>query len=300
MKKLTLLVLFASLTSVFLNSCKGDDPAAPKPTPSINFKGGANYVSSNVTLAPDTTYTFGINANGTDGEKISRVRVTANTNGTGEAIIFDSTMKLASYNREWTRQTGTLPGSKTVITITATQTNNESSSVSFTITVGPKPKQVQVRPNITMGAQSNSTSGSFFDFSTTTVKLLPAANSNPELIDFIYYYGATNKATFSAADDAQVTQIFPSISNWSVKKASRFRKTTMSATDFDNMNQGDASTPIDDQAKLSGFATKVTDLKVGDVIVFLTEGGAKYGLIRIKTLNASTSGDITFDMKFAE
>lgn len=301
MKKFAFLFLFALTGSLFLASCSGgDDDTVAKPKPSINWKGGANYTSSNVNVAADNTIDFGVNATASSGEKITKVRVTVNVNGIGNLILADSVVKVANISIDWTGiNVGKLPGSKAVYTATATQSNGESSSVSFTVTVTSAGKTVQTRSNISMGGQTNSVLGSFFNYTTQQTMFLVAANADPASVDFIYYSGSTNLQTFSAPDDAQVTQIFQSISGWSVKNNTRFRRTTLTAADFDAINDGDPSTAIDNQAttNVTNLGSLVNKLKVGDVIVFITAGGQDFGLIKVTAINGNASGDIKFDMK---
>lgn len=301
MKKFAFLFLLALTGSLFLASCSGGDSGTEdKPKPSINWKGGGNYTSTNVSVAADNTIDFGINATASSGEKITKVRVTVNVNGIGNLILADSVVKVANIAIDWTGiNVGKLPGSKAVYTATATQSNGESASVSFIVTVTSAGKTVQTRANISMGGQTNSTIGSFFNYTSQQTMFLSDANNNPASVDFIYYSGTTNLQTFCAPDDAQVTQIFASIANWSVRNNTRFRKTTLTATDFDAINDGDPSTAIDNQAttNVTSLASLANKLKVGDVIVFITAGGQEFGLIKVTAVNGSASGDVKFDIK---
>ncbi len=301
MKKFAFLFLFALTGSLFLASCSGgDDDTVAKPKPSINWKGGGTYTSANVSIAADNTIDFGINATASSGEKITKVRITVNANGIGNLILSDSVVKVANIGIDWMGvNVGKLPGSKTVYTATATQSNGESSSVSFIVTVTSAGKTVQTRANISMGGQTNSTIGSFFNYVTQQTVFLTQANSDPASVDFIYYSGSTNLQTFSSPDDAQVTQVFASISGWSVRNNTRFRRTTLTATEFDAIKDGDPSTAIDNQAttNVSSLSSLTNKLKVGDVIVFITAGGQDFGLIKVTAINGSASGDVKFDIK---
>lgn len=300
MKKLAFLFVFALAGSLFLASCSGgDDDNTPKPKPSINWKGGGTYTASNTDVQAGNSIDFGINATASSGEKITRVRVTLNVNGTGALILADSTVKTDNINIDWLGQNvGTLPGSKNVYTATATQSNGQSSSVSFIVTVTSAGKNIQTRLNISMGGQTNSTIGSFFDYTNQLVMLLGEANNAPGSVDFAYYSGSTNLQTLSAPDDSQLPQVFASVSNWSVKNNTRFRKTTLTAADFDNLNDGETSKPIEDEATTGAFLSLANKLSVGDVIVFITAGGQEFGLLKVTAINAGSAGTITFDLKF--
>lgn len=299
MKKFAFLFVFAIVGSLFLASCSGEDgDNTAKPKPNINWKGGANYTSTNVDVAAGNTIDFGINASASEGD-ITRVRVTANVNGTGALILSDSTLKEKTVNIDWLGvNVGNLPGAKIVYVATATQTNGESSSVSFTVTVTAAPKIVQTRSNIQLGGQTNSTIGSFFDFTTQNVMLLGEANSDPASVDFIYYDGSTQGNALSAPSDNLVTQIFPTVANWNPRNNTRFRKTTLTAAEFDAITDGSASTPIDNEATSGTFGSIANQLQVDDVVVFITAGGQEFGLLKVTAISAGGAGSITFDVKF--
>lgn len=299
MKKFAFLFVFALAGSLFLASCSsGDDDETTKPKPSINWKGGGTFTSANASVAAGNSVDFGINASATEGN-ITRVRVTVNVNGAGALILSDSTLKEKTVNIDWLGvNVGNLPGAKVVYTATATQTNGESSSVTFTVTVTATPKNVQTRANISMGGQTNSTIGSFFDYSIQRVLLLGEANADPKEVDFIYYSGATNGLTFAAPDNSDVTQIFSNISSWTTRNNTRFRKTTLTAADFDAITDGTPSTKIDSEATSGAFGSDAKQLKVGDIIVFITAGGQDFGLLKVTAITAGGAGKVTFDLKF--
>lgn len=304
MKKLTILALFAIAASVFMVSCKGgdDDDTTAKPKPTITWKTTAGFTFQNANVEAGKTIDFGVLATSASGQKITKLSVSVSVNGSPAGVLWDSTLSSTSISKDWTGvNVGTLAGAKMLVTATVTQNDGESSSVSFTITVTPSAggTSITTRPNKEMGGQSNSDFGSFFDFEEQQVNKLNVANTAPQDVDFIYYYGTTNKATFSSADDAQVTQVFASVSSWSVKNASRFRKSTMTVAQFDALSDGQPATEIVNQATTGTFGTKVTDLKVGDVIVFLTAGAADYGLMKVTALNVGAAGTIKFDFKLA-
>lgn len=297
MKKLTLLVLFASLTSVFLNSCKGDDPEGPKPGPTVSWKTTAGLTFANKNIPKDSVVSFGVLATPSSGENITRVRISLSVNGGVETTLFDSTsMKASSFNRDWIGiPVGSLINAKNRFTATVTQSNGESSSASFTVTVTGNAANIQTTNDIELGAQNNASLGSFFDPSqgATGVMLAAQANSNQSSVHVIYYSGSTNKETFSAPNDGQIGQVHPNVPSWGVKNATLFKKTTLTATDFDNLT--DPNVIINECNSAS--ATKVTALKVGDVIAYRTFNGSHFALFKIDAITAGGAGTITFDMK---
>ncbi len=298
MKKFAFLFVFALAGSLFFSSCSNsDDDTTAKPRPSISWKGGAGFTSTDASVPAGNTFDFGITAASTSGENITRVRVTTSVNGGTASILSDSTLKEKTVSIDWIGiNVGSLPNAKIRYTITVTQSNGESSSVGLTITVTPTPKNVQTRSNIQMGAQTNPTLGSFFDFTTQNILLLGAANLAPASIDFIFYSG-TGGSVFAAPDSDNTP--FPTVKdNWATRNNTRFRRTTLTAAQFDAIADGTASTPIDNEATSGAFTSDVKLLKVGDVIVFITAGGQEFGLLKVSAITAGGAGSITFDLKF--
>ncbi|HYG17133.1 MAG TPA: hypothetical protein VEC12_15355 [Bacteroidia bacterium] len=297
MKKLTLLVLFATLTSVFLDSCKSEDPEGPKPTPTVSWKTTAGYTFSNSDVQAGETIDFGVIAAPSDGENITRVRVSLSVNGGVETNFIDSPdLKLKNFNHDWMDvPVGSLPNAKNRFTVTVTQSNGESASATFIVTVTGSAANIQTTNDIELGAQNNPTVGSFFNPGQGSLGIMLAAqaNSNQNDVHVIYYSGATNKETFSAPNDAQIGEVHKNVPGWTVKNATLFRKTTMSATDFDNLTDPNVIVTECNSASSS----KVTNLKAGDVIAYRTFNGSHFALFKIESINAGGAGTITFDMK---
>jgi hypothetical protein len=300
MKKLAIFVLFAITGSLFLASCSGgDDPAAPKPKPTVTWKTTTDYKFQDGNETAGNDISFGILATSSSDEKITKVTIYLSVNNGPNAILFDSTMKVANFSYDWVNLTlGNLSGSKNKFTATVTQSNGESSSVTFTITATAPPRNTQLTQNIVLGAQASNL-GSFFNpkVGATGVMTIAVAADNQSDVHLVYYVGTNNKATFSAPSDGDMTAIFSSMSSWKTRNASLFRRTTLSAGDFDALDPNDA-TKIDTECTNGAFSTKVTQLKVDDVIAYRTFDGSHYALLKVVSIKnaSSTNSEITFDM----
>jgi hypothetical protein len=300
MKKLAFFVLFALTGSLFLASCsKTDDPTVAKPKPTVTWLTTTDYKYADGSELAGNDVMFGILTSPSSGEKLTNVKITYSVDGGSAGILFDSTMKLATYTGDWTYKLGQLKGSKTKFTAVVTQSNGESASVSFTITATAPPRGVQANNGITMGGQTNNSFGSFLDpaLGATGLMKYNEANDAPANVHLIYYYGANNKATFSAPSDIDIKEIFQTVSTWNPRNATLFKKTGMSASDFDNIDPSDA-TVIDQQCAMStgGFGSKVTQLKVDDVIAYRKQDGSHYALLKVTAITVGSAGSITFDM----
>lgn len=285
------MLLFAAIFSIGLTSC-GDGEEETKPTPSVSFKTSQGLVSSNTTLEAGSTFNYGIIANGV--EDLTKVRVTLSVDGGSSSILIDSVLDEKTFDANYSHTLGGLAGTE-VITATVTMANGETNAVSMVITKSPKSVAVS-SPRITqLGNQNNASKGSFLDIDLTSfdVYTLSEANANPALVKMFYYYGTNNRATLSAATDAQATQIFASISSWSTKVNTQFRRTSLNKAAFDAITN---SSQIDPEfVGKTDFSTKATLLQAGEVIAFKVDGGI-YGLIYINAVVGTNTGSGELDI----
>ena len=178
----------------------------------------------------------------------------------------------------------------TTLRVTAIDKDDQDASQSIEIEVTP----INSYTAILMGAQTNTTLGSFLDADEGDVYLIADANSNSEIIDIVYYYGSSNLATLTAPDDETVNGGAGNLSlcvGFATKNATRFTSTSITATEFDAIDSGA------EIAALSGLdESKMTDLAIDDVIGFETEDGKK-GLIKVADMETGSDGTITIDVK---
>ncbi len=180
----------------------------------------------------------------------------------------------------------------------ATDKDNYSSSVDLTINVTADSTQsINSYSAKIMGAQQNNTLGSFLATTTGTVYKQADAKTNSTLVDVVYFYGATNKATLAAPDDAGAGATFtnPStgLQTWAKRNATRFDKTNLTEANFNSVNNN---------ATLIAFyltnptSTASNDLAAGQVLKFRTESG-KRGFILVKSVTTGDAGSINVDVK---
>ncbi|HYG17132.1 MAG TPA: hypothetical protein VEC12_15350 [Bacteroidia bacterium] len=312
-KKVLFFILAFGIIATAVTSCKNDDPNPPappagnnnnnnddtlkKPKPSVSFNSGIGHVQNNDMRMPGDYFTYGITARSAKNEKLTKVRITIEITPGAEAVVFDSAFSDTVFIKNWTDNAILLPGLKK-IKATVYQTNSQDSSVSVAFTIKPGPGAVATRTNIEMGAQNNASLGSFLDFQNLQVLTLAQANSKQNLVDVIHYYGATNKTTLTSADDAQVNQLFPSITNWAKRKGTRYLKTGMTASEFDALKDGDPIADIDANFSSGIFTSRANLLQVGDVVAFYTDMGLFYGLFKVTHVNTGSTGSIKLDLKY--
>ncbi|MFZ4796474.1 MAG: hypothetical protein ACOYMA_03210 [Bacteroidia bacterium] len=170
----------------------------------------------------------------------------------------------------------------------------KSAEITYNITADNK---IMSSNEIELGAQNNTTIPYKFlglanNFTTYTAGLTGTAKLNSGAIDFIYYYGNTDKNAIEApsntngANDIWKTEI----NMWPKQNKTKFKTSTLTAAEFDNIKN---STKIDDSFVgidfTAGTTDKITQLNVGSVYAFQTAMGVK-GLAKFTAISADASG----------
>lgn len=295
MKK-TLYLLGAILISaaLFFTACSTDeeDPDLP---PSISFVSGDGYLTDDATLTVGEEFKVKVlcEANATSGSKISSLKITRISNN---QILWDTTLSYndATFTLDATFNALPDPGVER-IEFKATDKDGQSAMIDLQITT----EEASGGPidSFTMRVLGSyqSTTGSSFASINGEVYTLAEAFNNQAVIDLLYWYGSTTLATIGAPDDDKANEVYTGVNglpNWSVKNATRFKTTTLSAAEFDAVTD---ATPCIDNAT-GADQTRIGELEVGDVFAFLAVTG-KHGLIKVVSINTGAAGDITIDVK---
>jgi hypothetical protein len=184
-------------------------------------------------------------------------------------------------------------------TITFTTTDKNENMTSFTVTVSPKKAAANtytVSSVTLMGAQANATIGSFYSVATGDVFLLKDAKTNTGLIDFVYYYGVTNKATICAPSDATINDATHGIkyggsllSALGMTNKTVFYQVTGGSTTYDDW-YGDAITAVGQSS-----TTDATQLEAGNYYAFKTQAGTT-GAFYVQGVQSGTNGQINIQL----
>ncbi|MBI1221745.1 MAG: hypothetical protein GC180_03995 [Bacteroidetes bacterium] len=305
MKKLGIMIALAGIVSIGLSSCGGDTTTTTKPTPKFDFITGAGYTATNGSVSAGTVIKIGIDASGS--ENLESVGVRSQV-GTGQQTTFAlakstggdtliSDLKTKNFSITFDYQVGSLPSTEK-ITVIVKMSNGTQTQKTLLMTVTAATKNVVDAPGRQMGAQSNSTYGSYYSFDVNNAVLQADANSNPAGVDWVYYFGSSNSATFAAPDDATLNSSNvmgnTSLPNWSTKNATRFKK--LSGFDYAGLATSDQLQA--EIAKGAPTLSAITNMQVGDIYLFITASAKEYGAVKITGINTGAAGDISFDMKF--
>jgi len=278
-------------TTILMSCSKNSDTAQP---PTIHFLAGAGLISADATVKSGAAISFGISATAATG-KLNHFLVQRTFNGK-VSTAYDSTFSTASYSVTISGNAAGSPGTESwLFTITDNNGNSAAVSVIITTTAAITYGDVTSYTNTILGSY-NSTVGSSFASSNGTVYSLADAKANPTIIDWLYYYGATNYATIAAPDDADANTVFIGVnglSTWSHRNATVFKKVTDAITW--NTITNDSLVLIETQTGVT--STSITSLAVNDVLAFITEAGKK-GLMKVTAITGlDDSGTITYDVK---
>ncbi len=285
--------LFISISFLFFMliflSCKNE---VKDIAPEIKLKIDTATIWKDTVLHPGHLMNFEIEAS--SGEiPITNLVISLN-NGT-EQVFLDTGMYTHTLRYKVSINKGI--SQKETWTFMVMNEQRQKSFISVTIHLLPGTQfgEIDTVSMITIGAQGNTTTGSFFSIETQQTYFLEQAYGNQALIDMIYYYDIY-ESTLSSPAENDVPSIFTGtfgISNWSIRNESRYNLTQLSGNDFDAASNDSllivSYDPVN--AKRKGkFA------KPGDVWAFRNQHG-KLGLLYIHSITGSTQGQMVCSVK---
>ncbi len=302
MKKFALILMTLVVGSTLLfTGCQDPDPVEVKPT--ISFETGADFTSTDVTVEANTQLLFGINADANENSgsalaKLTLVRHFVNLTQ-DQTIEWDTVINVNTFSINFEVSAYPVEGTETFI-FTITDADGETAEVSLDVTTEITYAPINVWENIKLGDQDNTIGSSFASIDGTTYTLAEASE-NSNKIDFVYYYGATNRATICSPSDETAVQVYSSIENWETRNGTTFKETTVTPEEFDAI-------PADNDTQVIELATgadlpkinRLDDDVAAEVLGFITEEG-KMGLIKIEEIKVGsglgTPGHIIITVK---
>jgi hypothetical protein len=285
MKKIYLL-LFAF--AIAFAACNDDDD--PKSDPTISFITTADFTSEDVTLEEGDSIFVGINAEYNGDDNLTSFTITVNGQEIQNEAIDNleiertfSIKKSIATTEEWVFE--------------VTDAGGRSASVSLTMTL--EYGAIITNNSVILGAQNNSTLGSFYSTSEDQVYLQGEAFNNQELIDLIYYFSTEDGNAIGSPGANDVDELFTGtsgLSNWTTLNETRYYETDLEESEFDAVSNDSIFNIVynSDDAK-----RKAKNLVAGDIYSFRTEAG-KLGLFKVITVNGEAPGDIEIAVKVEE
>lgn len=291
MKKLSYLLGLLLVAGFIFTSCSDDDDTEPVDlSPTITFQTSQGLTFSDVELTAGESITIGVvaSANSSSGAKLTNVKVYMIVNNVSQPDIVDTTFNESTFQAQYNI---TFPDPvEGKLYAEVTDKDGEKNSVSFNVTVNPGGDPVVADSDVTMGSFNDNAFGSFYSVATQTVYFKAEANNSPELIDFVFFKGASTMNSIAAPAAQNVQTVFNL--NWSVYRDTKIEMASIDATDFDAI--GDSYM----FPEVTGTGNEVNNLGVNDVLVFETEEGV-VGFIKINSFPAK--GDkINIDIKMQD
>jgi hypothetical protein len=280
MKKLTFLafLMVALVGAVMISSCGGEGDDTPEPIgPTLQFLGGAEYVSSDVELTAETPFAVGIR--GTHTENIEKLRVSVSINGANAGTLFDSSFKTKSLDYVFNHETG--PAAQTEkYTFTLTDKNGVETSRSITITnTGSGGAVLKEFADGANGFKVWNVRGpnlGAFDL----VANGPQASADPPT-------GKDIQDSVAQSDFSGSTINWPA--RWTSRNGTTFKKVTVSYESV--INEGS----LESAWTNGGTETSVLQaIKVGDVYIAKLRGGSDYVIINITEVVNTPSDNLDY------
>ncbi len=204
-------------------------------------------------------------------------------------------------------------GTTVTVTIEAVDKDNNRSSQSVDIAINEQvnPIAIDAFPAILLGAQANSSVGSFLDANTGDVYTQSDAKANSAKIDMAYLQGSASNgqgAVIGALNDNSIEFEFDNASTgvqtWGTRNKTRFKDTTLGESDFNAITDGSelmaafaaGSQPDNNGVTSEGAKSRVNQLTAGKVFAFQTEAG-KDGLAYVVSVEEGTTGTIRLNIK---
>ncbi|MDD5508126.1 MAG: hypothetical protein PHD25_07315 [Bacteroidales bacterium] len=294
MKKLIYLFVLLMVSGLFfMTSCTDDEEGDVKPT--ISFKGGAGYVSQDVTLDTDAEFTIGITAasNSSSGAKLSLLELTRVYNN-ATWFTWDTAIDVSYYSIDITMTTLNTEGTER-IAFKITDKDGQTSEISVNITTESSAGPITSFDQKILGSYQSST-GSSFASADGSIYSLAEAKVNQTKVDWMYFYGASDLSTIASPNDSHAALVFNNAANglqtWTTKNNTLFRKVS-TVIEWNTVTD---DTIIMQEAATEPDQTRIATLAVGDVLLFKTVT-SKYGLIKVNNIAVGADGTIDISVK---
>ncbi|MCC5943369.1 MAG: hypothetical protein JJT94_00425 [Bernardetiaceae bacterium] len=304
--RLSLFAIIAAL-GFFVTSCDSEEDELPEGlnisfTPPSGQKAVGEAVTFNVLVVAD---------NRIEKFEVRRGTSTIDLIERGDPLISNNTNLSYTFNYTPTPDDA---GRSIEFAFILTDRNGATAQRNFSIEVGTgaaDPTPLKSHTSVLMGAQNNTSLGSFLDADNGNVLLLSQARSNPGVVDMTYLVGASaggQGAVLGSLRDESVVFVFDEVARWSNRADTRFRNTSLSASNFVGIEDANdlveawanGTQPDNTGAGAESSSSRVNRLQRDQVFAFRTSEG-KHGLVHIAAVeSANQAGQMTVNVKIQE
>ncbi len=280
---------------ISIYSCSKDE-SSNTIQPIIEFKTGGIYTFNDTAIAEGSQICIGIKACTNEGENLCNLTVQSNST----LSLLDYGFNAPSIDKDIIIHKNA--DSIQVINVTIRNKNGLSDSVKIILRKnGTAYKPILSFPDITLGGQNNTLTGSFASLHNGLMYSLADAFQNQPLIDLLYYYSVANaEYNCIASPGANVIGIYSgneAPEYWTTKRTTYFSRSVINIpiSSFDNA--------INDSIIIANiFANggrKAKALTNNQIWGIQTEDG-KFGLLKVITVNGLENGTVKFAVKLQE
>jgi hypothetical protein len=315
MKKLFQQFLFLALGAsfVFLYSCGEDEEPTPDaPTLSVSAVDGSGAaVSNGGSISATDTITFSFIASTPGGFNALRWSgdVTPDeVNRTGLGIEAGETAPDLPGLAIGTASSDAGSSASIQFILVDDESQTDTVTFEFDITDAPSPEARAYSATLLEVIAGDGSNAAFFS-STDGMTYSPEAvvgTNDPvsATIDFGYYYGSTDLASFGSPEWFSTSIFDTQVANWGTLNAITFVSTSLTEAQFNEVSTWADIDEIYSEGTVENQV--ITELAEGQVLAFETDadkdGGAKKGLILVKTISGTfnSNDSITIDVLVQE
>lgn len=284
--------LFYILFVIIIASCNKDNKDSLPP--SLYLKTGSEYVSSDTTLKIGDKFRFGITAVG-KANNLTNFIIKLNN-----VAYLDTGFNSPGLNFDILITKGIDSIDNWELIIRDRQGNSSSLKIKILKDINSSFGDISHYSPVELGAQSNTSFGSFYSLSNNMVYSQNDAFSNQQLIDLLYYYfyDAANPDKNTVASPAAnfSTPVFTgtsALSNWSTLNTTRFIKLSITAEQYDDA--ANDSLLLASYKEIDG-KRKAKNLAEGDIYSFKTHS-SRYGIFKVLSVSGTDNGTVSLDIK---
>ncbi|HBS88807.1 MAG: hypothetical protein A2W91_03965 [Bacteroidetes bacterium GWF2_38_335] len=294
--------VFSFLTvGIIFNGCKEDEEVFPYPEISFVIENG--FLHNDTLLLIGDTVKIGIIAKTSSDDELTHFNYSVTQDGiessvdtgiwTNQFTYTKQIVKGVAENETWEFYVRDREGRKSQV-ITLTLTKNEASLYG----------NIRKIPSIIMGAQNNTTTGSFYSLFEETLFNLDAAFANQEKVDILYYFdlltGEDNTISSPGANvDASVFPGASGLSNWTILNTTRYVfQDSVTIEEFDNCHND--SLILYNTFEFMTGKRKAKNLQPGHIYSFITNNDGKKGMFKVVNVTGAEEGIIEIEVKIQE
>jgi hypothetical protein len=288
-------LVLTSLACFIVAGCK---PEANYANPEIRFAAGPGFLSQDTILMLNDTVNIGIIADTGSDQELTHLHISINRDSVESKIDTALFTKHLEYSRIIVKG---IAASETWTFYVRDRARRISEEISLTVGLDKSSQYGRIDSlKLMLGAQENSTRGSFASLTSGKVYTTTEAYANQALIHLVYYYdpvtGDQNTVASPGANiDGSIFSGPEGLANWSIKNTTRFNPATnLTTADFDRCRND--SLILTNTFDFETGKRKAKTLTAGQIYSFVTDSGIQ-GLFKVNSVTGKQDGTISLTVK---